>query len=71
MWRSHYFTSSAAGADPPDLVHITYRSFIESDSFSFSCIDAVCVVAVLGKTTSNATGLDGILYWFSSDFFFL
>jgi hypothetical protein len=51
MWRSHYFTSHAAGTDPPDLVHITYRSFIESDSFSCSCIDAVCVVAVfcIGK----------------------
>jgi hypothetical protein len=55
-----YFTSPAAGTDSPDLAHVTYRPLIEGDSFSFSCIDEVCVVAALGKITSNATGLDGI-----------
>jgi hypothetical protein len=30
------------------------------NSFSFSCIDEVCVAAALRKITSNATGLDGI-----------
>jgi hypothetical protein len=34
MLRSHsgelniYFTSPAAGTDPPDLAHVTYRSLI-------------------------------------------
>jgi hypothetical protein len=66
MLRSHsllmniYFTSPAAGTDPPDLAHVTYRPFIEGDSFSISCIDEVCVAAALGKITSNATGLDCI-----------
>jgi hypothetical protein len=55
-----YFTSPAAGTDPPDLAHVTYRSLIGGDSFSFSCIDEVCVAAVLGKITSHATGLDSI-----------
>jgi hypothetical protein len=45
-----YFISPAAGIDPPDLAHVTYRPHIEGDSFSFSCIEEVCVVA----------GLDGI-----------
>jgi hypothetical protein len=33
-----YFTAPAAGTDPPDLAHVTYRPLIEGDSFSFSCI---------------------------------
>jgi hypothetical protein len=49
-----YFTFHAAGTDPSDLAHV------EGDSFSFSCIDEVCVTAALGKIISNATGLDGI-----------
>jgi hypothetical protein len=40
--------------------HVTYCPLIEGDSFSFYCIDEVCVAAALGKITSNATGLDGI-----------
>jgi hypothetical protein len=55
-----YFTSPAAGTDPPDLAHVTYRPLIEGDSFSFSCVDEVCVAAALGKITSNATVLDGV-----------
>jgi hypothetical protein len=55
-----YFTFPAAGTDPFDLAHVTYRPLIEGDSFSFSCIDEVCVVATLGKLTSNAIGLDSI-----------
>jgi hypothetical protein len=51
-----YFTSPTAGTDPPDLAHVIYRPLIESDFFSFSCIDEVCVAAALGKITSNATG---------------
>jgi hypothetical protein len=42
------------------LAHVTYRPLIEGDSFSFTCIDKVCVAAALGNITSNATGLDGI-----------
>jgi hypothetical protein len=30
-----YFTSPAAGIDPPDLAHVTYRPLIEGDSLSF------------------------------------
>jgi hypothetical protein len=59
-----YFTSPATGTDPRDLTYDTYRPLIEGDSFSFSCIDEVCVAAALGKITSNATGLDGILLGF-------
>jgi hypothetical protein len=51
-----YFISPAAGTDLPDLAHVTYRPLIEGDSFSFFCIDEVCVAAALGKITSNATG---------------
>jgi hypothetical protein len=40
-----YFTSPAAGTNLPDLAHVTYRPLIEGDSFSFSCIDKVCVAA--------------------------
>jgi hypothetical protein len=29
-----YFTSPAAGTDPPDLAHVTYRPLIKDDSFS-------------------------------------
>jgi hypothetical protein len=29
------FTSPAAGTDPSDLTHVTYRPLIEGDSFSF------------------------------------
>jgi hypothetical protein len=57
---SIYFTSPTAGIDPPDLAHVTYHPLIEGDSFSFSCIDEVCVAAALGKITSNATSLYGI-----------
>jgi hypothetical protein len=57
---NNYFTSPAAGTDPPDLAHVTYRPHIEGDSSSFSCIEEVCVAAALGIVTSNATGLDGI-----------
>jgi hypothetical protein len=42
------------------VAHVTYRPLIEGDTFSFSCIDEVCVAAALGKITSNATSLDGI-----------
>jgi hypothetical protein len=54
------FPSPAAGTDPLNIAHVTYRPIIEGDSFSFSCIDVVCVAAALGKITSNATGLNGI-----------
>jgi hypothetical protein len=43
-----------------DSDHVTYLSLIEGDSFSFACIDDVCVAAALRKTISNATALDGI-----------
>jgi hypothetical protein len=65
-----YFTSPAAFTDPSDPAHVTYRPLIEGDSFSFSCIDEVCVAAALGNVISNATGLNGF-HWFSSNFFFL
>jgi hypothetical protein len=46
------------------LACVTYRPLLEGDSFSFSCIDEVCVAAALGKITSNAIGLDGIILVF-------
>jgi hypothetical protein len=55
-----YFPSPAAGTNPLNLAHVTYRPLIKGDSFSFSCIDVVCVAATLGKITSHANGLNGI-----------
>jgi hypothetical protein len=56
-----YCTSPAAGTDPLDMAHVTYHHpLIGGDSFSFSCIDEVCVAPASGKITLNATGLDGI-----------
>jgi hypothetical protein len=51
-----YFTSPSGGTDPSDFA----RPLNDGDSFSFSCIDEVCVTGALGKIISNATGLNGI-----------
>jgi hypothetical protein len=67
FWSDEAFDNVAFGFSADDLniyftfpVAGTYRPLIEGDSFSFSCIDEVCVAATLGKITANATGMEGI-----------
>jgi hypothetical protein len=49
-----YFTSS------PDTSHISNRPLIQGDSFSFFCVEQMCVAASIGKISSNVTDFDGI-----------
>jgi hypothetical protein len=42
------------------LTHISYRPLIQGDSFTFFCVEEMCVAASIGQITFNTTGLNGI-----------
>jgi hypothetical protein len=59
-----YFSTPATSTGSPDTSHISYRPLIQGDSFSFFCVDEMCVAASIATITSNAIGLDAILLVF-------
>jgi hypothetical protein len=52
-----YFTTLATNTS---LHSISFRPHIQGDSFTFFCVDEMCIEASIGKITSNTTGLDEI-----------